>query len=200
MFVLPGTYKVYMALYEKGVYKKLTEPVDFKVKKLNNTTLPAEDKKAMLAYLKDLNETVRVVHGTINYTEELKKKLIIIKQTIVADNNATVELMTKVLKAEKEINEVLYKLEGLSSKASYEEIPPHKLPISVRLMNLAWTHSASTSAITQTEKDQLKIVKEQLPEVISKLKQLGETVVPEIEKELDKIKAPWTPGRLIDID
>ena len=41
MPVLPGTYKVTMGIYDKGVYKKLCDPIAFKIVKLNNSTLPA---------------------------------------------------------------------------------------------------------------------------------------------------------------
>jgi hypothetical protein len=200
MLVLPGTYKVFMALYDKGEYKKLTEPVEFKVIRLNNTTLPAEDENALLAYQKDLNETIRIAYGVMNYSEELKKKLVNIKQTIVTEPNASEDLMAKVLKAEKDLKDVIFKIEGVSARASYEEIPPHKLPVGRRLQNLAWIHRGSTAGVTQTERDQLKIVKEELPELIKSLKNLGGVVVPGIEKELNEINANYTPGRFLDFD
>lgn len=194
-----GKYKISMALYDKGEYKKLTDPITFNVKKLNNTSLPADDQKIVSAYLKDLNETVRVAMGTYNYTKELKKKILIIKQTVITHSETSNELIKKVQNTENDINEILFVFEGIQPKASYEEIPPHLLPIQHRLRNISWGRASSTSNITETEKEQLKIIKDELPELIERLKKIVNTSIPEIEKQLNEINAPWTPGRIIDI-
>ena len=198
MPVLPGTYKVSLGLYDKGIYKNLTEPVSFKVKRLKNTTLPESDEKALVAYYKDLNNTVKKMYATENYAENLKKKVLLLKQTALKTSGATVELMTKIQKTEKSLNNLIFKLEGVSPKASYEEIPPHKLPISIRLEDLAWTHIESTAPVTKTEKDQLNIVKDELPAIITEMKKIATETIPEIEKEMDTAGAPWTPGRIPD--
>ncbi len=196
MPVLPGTYKVSMGLYYKGEYKKLTDPVSFKVKRLNNTTLPPADAKDLADYYKDLTGTVKRLYATVNYTENIKKKLIILKQTALKTSGASRELTGKIQNAEKKLNDIIFKLEGVSPKASYEEIPPHKLPIKIRLQDLAWMHIESTAPVTKTEKEQLKIVKEELPAVIFELKELAMKIIPQIEKELEDSGAPWIPGRL----
>ncbi len=198
MPVLPGTYKISMGIYDKGSYKKLTEPVAFKVVKLNNSTLPAADEKALAAYLKDLTNTVKKLNGTVNYAQNLQKRVIILKQTALNTAKVSNETMIKIQKAEKAVNNLIFKLEGVSPKASYEEIPPHKLPLEIRLDDLAWTHISSTSAVTETEKTQLKIIKEELPAVISEMKNLATETIPEIEKALNNAGAPWTPGRIIE--
>jgi hypothetical protein len=54
----------------------------------------------------------------------------------------------------------------------------------------------STSGITTTEKQGFEILKEEFPPVLSALKRIVETEVPALEAELNKINAPWTPGRI----
>lgn len=196
--VIPGTYKVSMALYDKGVYKKLTDPVPFNVKRLKNSTLPDADTKVLAVYLKSLMNTTKKMNATVNYAENLKKKTVLLKQTALNTAAANEELMAKIQKAEKDIDKLIFKLEGVSPKASYEEIPPHKLPIDIRLQDLAWVHYESTAPVTKTEKDQLNIIKEELPGIISEMKQIGLKTIPEIEKTLNEIGAPWTPGRILD--
>jgi len=61
---------------------------------------------------------------------------------------------------------------------------------------MAFTHRRSTAEITQTEKDAYKIVKEEFTPLYAKLKKLLAVDVKELEKSLEEIKAPWTPGRL----
>ena len=47
---------------------------------------------------------------------------------------------------------------------------------------------------------QSKIVKDELKPVMENLKKIATVDIPEIEKELNKMKAPWTPGRVIDME
>ena len=63
---------------------------------------------------------------------------------------------------------------------------------------MAWAHIQSTAPITKTEKDQLNIVKEELPVVISEIKKIATQTIPEIEKALNDVGAPWTPGRIMN--
>ncbi len=197
MPVLPGTYKVTMGIYDKGIYKQLSDPIVFKVVKLNNSTLPASDEKALAAYLKDLTNTVRVMNGTVKYAENLQKKIVLMKQTALTASGVSPETMQTIQKAEKTANNIMFALEGVSPKASYEEIPPHKLPLQIRLQDLAWAHISSTTAVTETEHSQLKIVKDELPAVIADMKKLATQTITEIEKALNNAGAPWTPGRII---
>ena len=198
MPVLPGTYTVEMGLYDKGKFKKLTGPVSFKVKRLKNTTLPESNEKDLASYYKDLTFVVRKMYAAGNYAETLKQKIVLMKQTTLKTASASNELMSKIQKAEKSLNDLIFKMNGVSPKASYEEIPPHKLPVSVRLRDLSWMHIESTAPVSETEKQQLKIVKEEMQEIISALRQIAIKSIPEIEKELDAAGAPWTPGRFPD--
>jgi photosystem II stability/assembly factor-like uncharacterized protein len=197
MLALPGKYSVEMGMYHQGSYKAMGEPVDFNVKRLTNTTLPAKDKAALDAYFADLDETARKVYGTSSYLSELMKKIATIKQTVLKTAAADIELMNQVQEVEKALQDVRFEMHGVSAKASYEEIPPHKLPIYKRMSNTYWTHSGSTSDVTETEKQQLAIINEQLPPVIEKLKVLTKEAE-KIEQKLEEINAPWTPGRIIE--
>ncbi len=194
--VLPGTYKITMGISDKGNYKKLTDPISFNVVKLNNSTLPASDAEALAAYRTDLTNTIKKVNATVNYTTNLQKKIVLLKQTALNTSGASQDLMQKIQTAEKDAEKLMFKLEGVSPKASYEEIPPHKLPLEIRLQDLAWTHFSSTSAVTKTEHDQLNIIKEELPGIISEMKNLATKTIPEIENALNAVGAPWTPGRM----
>jgi len=61
---------------------------------------------------------------------------------------------------------------------------------------MAYTHRGSTSDITQTEQDAYEIIKEEFTPLYKKLKKLMEVDLVALEKSLEEIKAPWTPGRL----
>ena len=193
--VLPGTYTVEMALYDKGEYKPLAGPVQFKVKALNNTTFEREKDETYRQYFTDLQRTLKDLAATKNRMADLNKRIVLIKQTLLRTPAAGPDLMKKAQLAEKTMRDLHYIMYGVKPKASYEEIPPHKLPINKRFTEIAWRHISSTDPITQTEKEQLQIVKEQLEEFKKKLNRLETEQVIPIEKQLDALDAPWTPGR-----
>jgi len=87
-------------------------------------------------------------------------------------------------------------MNGLPAKASGEEVPPAEVPINYRLGNITYAHMGSTSGITTTEKQNYEILKAEFPPVLEALKRIVETDIPALEAELNKIGAPWTPGRL----
>jgi len=193
--VLPGTYHVKMDLYDKGQLKSLIAPVSFKVKRLNNTTLSPADDKEFKVYFTELQHTVKLLHKLEHQVAKMKKQITLMKQTAIKSAKAGPGLMTEIQKAEKAINKLVFALHGVRPKASYEEIPPHKLPLDERFSRLAWVHINSTDPITTTEKNQLKIVKEQIQELKPQADKIQKEQIDKISEKLDIIDAPWTPGR-----
>jgi photosystem II stability/assembly factor-like uncharacterized protein len=198
--VLPGKYRVSMSLCTNGDYKAFSKPVDFNVVKLNNSSIKLENQELLYTYLKDLNETIQTYSSTYRSIKELQNKIVYIKQTLVTNTMAGIELNAKITIVDKELKDLFFALEGEQAKASYEELPPHELPVGHRLENLSWGRYGSLSDVTETEKMQFKVVNDDLIYILLKLKTITEKSIPEIERELDQINAPWTPGRTIKND
>jgi hypothetical protein len=118
------------------------------------------------------------------------------KQAIYSTPGASQDLMNRARKLGVQLEELNFKLNGVSAKASSEETPPAQVPLNDRLGDITYSHMGSTSGITGTEKMNYEILKEEFPPVLSALKQIVETEIPALEAELNKIGAPWTPGRL----
>jgi photosystem II stability/assembly factor-like uncharacterized protein len=194
--VPPGQYSVTMTLYAGGGFKQLSKPVEFNILKLNNSSIPLQNPTLLNSYLKELNKSIQIYSSSYRSIKELQKKLIFIKQTLLTNSEVDYALKNKIKDLEKELKDLLFSLDGIQAKASYEEIPPHELPVSYRLENLSWGRFGSSADITETEKIQLKIVMDDLSIIVNKLKIITETSVPYIEAELNKINAPWTPGRI----
>jgi hypothetical protein len=64
---------------------------------------------------------------------------------------------------------------------------------------LVWTHWRSTSGITGNQRNAYKILVEEFPPVYKKVKQIGEVEIPKLQERLDKMNAPYTPGKLPDL-
>jgi len=200
ILVMPGKYKVAVDLYHDGNFKRLIEPVEFETEVLKNTTLPADKREELVAFQNKASKLARVVRGTQEYAQEVQKRVEYLKQAVYATPGIDNNLLLRIQKLSDEIDDILFAFNGQSAKASREEIPPSPVRLNDRLGTLAWTHWRSTANITKSERDAYDILMEEFPPVYNKLKTLSEKELIEIEKELEKMKAPYTPGRLPDLD
>ena len=196
IMVMPGTYNVTMSLYAGGETKQLAGPVAFKAKVLNNTTLPAADRKALVDYQREVAEVSGKVMGAENYAEELSQNLNTMLQAVHQTPSASPELKNDLINAVKEIDEILFLFNGTEPKASKEEVPPAQVPVMDRLSNIIYSHYSSTSAPTSTHLRSLEIIHEEFPAIYARLKDLGENKMPVLMKEMDKAGVPYTPGKL----
>jgi len=200
MLAMPGKYFVSLSLSDHGNISILTDPVPFNVVALNNTTLPAKDRKAVFDFQRKTALLAGKIQGTMNYTEELIKEMESILQTLDHAAGATPGMLQQARKIRKELDQVQFAFNGFTPKASWEEIPPHKMPVAIRMNNLIYTQWASTSDVTQTMKDDYQILTEEFPPLRNKVKTIYEKEIKPLEKQLGQINAPWTPGRLPEIN
>jgi hypothetical protein len=196
ILAMPGKYKVGMSLWFEGQEKELVAPVEFTCQKLSISTLPAADYQEVVAFGKKVSKISAAISGTNQMTNDLIAKVEAVKQAIYATPDADQKLMNVARKLGEKLEELKFKLEGVQAKASWEEIPSAQIPIMERLGNISYGHYSSTSVITASEKADLAILEEEFPPVLEELRQLVEKDIPELESALNKINAPWTPGRL----
>ena len=193
---MPGTYKVSMQMWHNGELKELAQPKEFKLVKLFEHELTEAEKAEVAAFNQKIMDMVRVTNGTSKMIDELRSKLQTILQTSYSIANAPEELSNQARKLAKELEELNFKMDGVPAKASWEEIPPAQMPISKRVGEVAYTRSASLGAVTDTEKRSYAIVKEEIQPILDRLATIANTELPKLEKELDMLNAPWTPGRI----
>ena len=196
VLVMPGKYKVGLSMWKDGVVKDLVAPVEFTCRKLNNTTLPAKDYRENVEFSKKVSRLAIAVNGSNRLLSDLISKVENIKQAVYSVPGINQQLMDKAHNLGKELDELNFKMNGISAKASTEEIPPAQLPLNVRLGNISYAHYGSTSGIMASERQDYEILSSEFPPVLEALKRMVEKDIPSIEQELNKINAPWTPGRL----
>ncbi len=195
-FAMPGKYKVALAMVNRDGIKQLVEPVEFNVNALRNTTLPAADRKELVEFQKKSNELARTVRGTERFLDELQTRISTIKKAISVTPEVPHENLLKAIDLSKELNDIALKFNRDSNSPSAEENPPSPVTINERLSTLAYTHWRSTSGITQKEIDAYNILKEEFPPVLNRLKSIYEIDIKNLEAELEKYGAPYTPGRI----
>jgi hypothetical protein len=185
-----------LELFHNGKEKPLAGPVSFTAKVLNNTTLPAKDRQALDTFFGQLSDLWRVMSGAQQYLNSLKTKTAYVQQAIQITPAATLAMKNQAQAVKEEIEKINYLFHGTPAKASFEEVPPEPMPLMKRLNEAVFASWESTSAPTEMQKMNMQIVKEALPDVLARIKKVDEQLKA-LDKELNAIKAPYTPGRLL---
>lgn len=193
IMVLPGDYTVELAKSVDGAITKLAGPVSFKVKDLNNRTLPSTDPAAMLAYHRELTDlsksanAVRSTYGELN--ERLQYYRAALRLVDRSELNKQVDALADKLKS---IRTQLYG-DPIKQQLEIDQAPS----ISSRINTAIWTGSSSLSDPTKTSAMVKAIAEEQLGPVMAALRGIMTEDIPAIDAVLDGARAPWTPGRVI---
>lgn len=129
-------------------------------------------------------------------TRDLIEKVETIKQTLYATPAASQELKDAARALSVELEAIRFEFDGVDARASWEEIPPAKIPLSKKVSELSYMRSGYSGDPTETERQSFSIVQEEFPPLLERIKTIAEEKVPALEKQLDAIGAPWTPGRI----
>ncbi len=199
MLVMPGKYKVAMSIVVRGEEKQISSPVEFNVKVLENTTLPAADRAEYVAFHKKAAELARTVWGAQRFTDELQKRVETIKQTLNNTPSATFDLIKRTDAVSKELDDIKFTFSGPPAKASAEETPPSPVSLNSRLSTMIYNQIRSTSNVTKNQIVAYETLFEEIQPALEKLKKIVDVDLKAIENEMEKIKAPWTPGRMPEL-
>ncbi len=195
--VVPGTYFVQMDLVHNNDLKNLVPKQKFLIKRLNNSTLPAKSELTLKTYYKKLDELSRITWGTNALFQETNKKVNALRLLSIKTINIPHEISSELEKIAQHLSLIKWRLNGEAAKASYEETQPAPMSINKRLGQIIYLHNQSTSAISQKQKDGYQIIKDEIKPIISQLKSINLQITA-IEKTLNKQKAPWSSGRILE--
>lgn len=193
MYALPGKYTVELHKVVNGKKNLLVEPQNFNVIPLKNTTLPAKDRKAMVAFHKKVSSLSRAVIGGAKLTESYLTKISLIRKSLFSTSADILPIEKEAIEIEDKLNDLKIKLTGNESISKRNENQPPS--ISGRINNIVWGVRSSTSEPTQTAKDQYKIAGELFKDVLKALENIDKEIKT-LETKLEELGSPWTPGRL----
>lgn len=181
---IPGEYAIEFNLFYQNKWTKLGETKKFNLKTLFETEISKNE-----SFNKELKETRRVVLGVNQYCHEINNKLNYIKALQLNDNKKTNELLLQAISLNNEIMTDLGGDQVLSSQ-EFETLPG----IVSSMEGIVWNLWSTTQMTTTTYVDKLKEVTSKFNTVYSKAEKLI-TLMNELEKELENLKFPYTPGR-----
>jgi photosystem II stability/assembly factor-like uncharacterized protein len=190
--IAAGDYAVEVYLLKNGVSELVITKTDFKVKSLNSQIPNALSNSELVSFRKEVSELTRSISGAEKLMNEHKDKLEIMKLAITIYPGADIKLLEDVRKLKLAFAEceLLYYGDGI--KASKEvETPPS---FTNRLGTVAYQLYESTTGVTVTQKENIKITKEEYQIFRSKLDALI-IQVKALEQKLDASSIPYTKGK-----
>ncbi len=194
---MPGKYNLTISKVIEGNETKIAGPVEFTTKTLNNATLPAKDRAELDKFLKKITEMSRVIQGNLNAVDDMKEKIGLIRQTLHSVPSASGKIVKDAAKIERELDDIIFKFRGHRPKASREEIPPSNTTITSRFYSVLYAQFATTAAPSGAQLSSMEILTEEMKPVINDLRKI-DLKIKGLEKELEKMNAPWTSGRILD--
>jgi len=197
ILAMPGIYKVSMGMTAGGESKLLAGPVQFTARVLSNTSLPPADRQATVEFNLKVAELTRVMQGTENYAENLNRRVTSLLQAMNSTPKASPDLVSTAMTIQLHLDDILnLKFNHRTTKPSEDENPPSPVTLNQRLGKLSGMSWSSTGDPTKNQLDAYTILMEEFPPVYNQVRQLGETDIPRLEKALENLGAPVTPGRL----
>ena len=192
---LPGSYTVSLSRRVDGEVTELASVTPFEVRPLGRPAIPPQDRAAVLAFQRQTGELLRAVTGTQRAASEAARQIQAIKRALELTPSATEEMRADARTLELRLTDLQETLNGDRTRPSRAE--PGMPGIVSRVNSVVSGHWRATYGPTQTHRGQYEIAAAEFTEVYDNLRQLIETDLPALERRLEAIGAPWTPGRAL---
>lgn len=193
MPVLPGKYYVSMSKVVDGKIIPITEAVEFICKPLNHVTLPAENREKLVEFQNRVVRLQAAVEASNRTMKDMNERIKLMKISYKNTPGASSDILGRLITLESKMSDINIKLNGnqtISKRAGNQ-----KLDIASRIGYIVFTTWYTSSTPTVTNEQSYSIAADGLTSVINELKLIKEGELQSLENELDRLNAPWTPGR-----
>ncbi len=192
----PGKYSVSIAKRVNGGVTPLAGPVAFTAVTLANTTIPAQDRPALLAQERRTARLQRAVLGAIRAADEAQTHINLLKKALLDTPSAAPRLQDDLRSIETRLKDLRLDLEGDPTRARRDE--PVAPTIVDRVQRAVYGQWTTTSPPTDTHRREYDVAASEFAELLPKLRQLVTVDLKRVEDEAERSGAPWTPGRFPD--
>jgi photosystem II stability/assembly factor-like uncharacterized protein len=193
-YVMPGRYSVSLAQRVGGAIKDIGSPVTFNVVMDPESAHLAGDQAARWEFQQKLQALRRDIAGSLELATSTNTRLDAIRKALDQTPAAPRTLHDQTRALQRRLGDIRVQLEGdrrLGSRGG-----PEPVAISERANTISGELNRTLSRQTTTHEQQFQIASELFTAERAKLKTLVETDVTAIEKELERLGAPYTPGRI----
>jgi photosystem II stability/assembly factor-like uncharacterized protein len=191
---MPGKYAATLATRTKGKLTPLAGPVEFAVKPDPLTPLAPADYEAIAAFGRKVKALQRAVAGANGAAGELATRLDAMRKALELTPKADEPAKAAVRAAIDKMRAIQRSLSGDRVLAARNEnVPPS---VTERAGYAASANADALAKPTATQQEQYAAASQQLAADVRALRELLEKDVPALERTLESLGAPWTPGRL----
>lgn len=196
IMVLPGEYSVELAKSVDGEVTQIAEPVPFTVKSLDNLTLPAQDPDAMFAFHTELMKLSKAANSARSAFNEINDRMEYYKAANRLVKSPDMDAMIDELEEKLDEARMIMFGDRIKSQLEINQAPS----LNARINTAIYSGLETRSDPTETSKMVKKIAEQNLKPVIDTLKTILDTDLPSMDAKLDELGAPWTPGRILDLE
>jgi len=193
-YVMPGKYSVTMSTRVGGMVKQVAGPVAFNVVSDPALAVTVADHQARWDFQQKAQALGRQVSAALDVANTHNTKLDQMRRALDATPNAPRALRDQAVAYQKRIAEVLYALRGDNVLGARSD--PDPASIQARVGSIGGQYGRWLGKPTSTMDEQYAIAQELFSAELTKLRQLVQTEIPALEKELERVGAPYTAGRL----
>lgn len=192
LMVAPGSYSATLVKMIEGVTTELSPAQSFEVKRLKNGYLEGKGDLATTSFWRELEDINLELSGINIILRENQEKL---KQMSIALDRSRSMPGDLDQKLHALSNELMVMAKQLNGDPLRNEVGEKSLPTIGRRVSVAAMGTRnSTYGPTETHQESMNIAKRQLKQLKGDLKSIVNERIPELEKELEKVKAPYVKG------
>jgi photosystem II stability/assembly factor-like uncharacterized protein len=190
--VVPGDYTARLFKKQDGKVTEIGQAQKFKVYVAGASNMKEEDRVTLAKFQQDAARLFRSVSGSVNTANDLKTRMNAIRRALQETPTAQAQLAAEAERIDSELNMVLRQLRGDVALAAREyNVPPS---IQDRARSALENARFSITVPTQTDREDWTIAETEYRDVLTRLRKLAETDIPNLQKQMQQAGAPWTPG------
>lgn len=192
---MPGTYTATLSKEVGGVVTLLDGPVTFKVEPLFESTLKGVSYEDYNAYISAYNEVATQESKVSDVLETSMEKVKAMQLALSRAPAAPGTMATKLHDLQQQLYAFEEKLEGNKSR---DEIGERNPPNAGDHLSVARRGLSTTYGPTALHKQSLGIAKTMMASLYTEISTFANTTIPQLEKELKAMGAPYILGQGID--
>jgi photosystem II stability/assembly factor-like uncharacterized protein len=193
-YVMPGRYSVTLSQRVRGKVTQVAGPASFAVTLDPLASQHAGDQAPRWQFAEKLQTLRRDLAGTLELANATTARLAAIVRALDATPAAPRALHDQARDLQRRLAAILVELQGDRRLGARSIALP--VAISERVNTISGELQRTLAKQTTTHEQQYQIASELFAVEKGKLQTLVETDVPAIERELDRLGAPYTPGRV----
>jgi len=191
--VAPGTYKVQLVKRVDGADSAVGAPQTFNVVPLYLSTMKESDRAAVLDFQKKAAAVQRTVMAAARVTQDALTRVQYIRRALDEIAGPDPKLVAQV-------NAIDTALHDISDQRNGDPILRRSnepaLPSLLDRVNTAVNGLTTTQPPTATHREALAFVQQQAGPLIERLRKVIDVDLANVEKQMNALGAPWTPGRI----